>query len=590
MNRINRAAEIEKGENSTFRVSVSSEKPCRDFLWINGKTEEANLILSHAPEAIDMSYIAEGIALRNRHSSCRGGGKLVARAMNPVIEDGKLVSHEIVWAENDEAKEVKADVESGALRDLSIEADYRSEDLIVEGKDENGVLQVRAVRWMPIAAAFVDVGADPSAGVNRAMVETSNPAEVPPVEEPKATITKEQIMPEVTRGDDEVVEILALARNHKISNDVVTRWFKENKPMNEIKDEVLAMRSAEAPKEVAPILTPKEAKNYSISKAIRAMLGDHQVDAKFEQEVSDECAKRLGKSARGMMVPHEVILRAFTTGNGNGAGLTSTEHLANNFIDALRSKMILDKLGVMILDGLNGSVDIPKLTGTMTAYHLGETDSNTASNPTVGNVSLSSKTIAGYCDITRKLLNQSSPAADMIVENDLTATIARGMQDAFFNGAGTSGKPTGLFSAISGSEFTVTVPGAPTWAELCAAIGALDLYEGNDNLKWVAAPQVFARLRAIKRDTYAAGWMAEILGGQKYIADIPCFTTSALSDGYAVVGDFSNAIIGMWGALDLTVDPYALSTTGGLRIVGLQDYDVAIRHTEGFAFSNDLSA
>jgi hypothetical protein len=39
----------------------------------------------------------------------------------------------------------------------------------------------------------------------------------------------------------------------------------------------------------------------------------------------------------------------------------------------------------------------------------------------------------------------------------------------------------------------------------------------------------------------------------------------------------------MWSGLDLTVDPYSNSTNGTVRVVALQDVDVAVRHAESFA-------
>ena len=48
-------------------------------------------------------------------------------------------------------------------------------------------------------------------------------------------------------------------------------------------------------------------------------------------------------------------------------------------------------------------------------------------------------------------------------------------------------------------------------------------------------------------------------------------------------GNFRDLVIGMWGGLDLMVDPYSGSTSGTVRIVALQDVDVAVRYTESFA-------
>jgi HK97 family phage major capsid protein len=48
-------------------------------------------------------------------------------------------------------------------------------------------------------------------------------------------------------------------------------------------------------------------------------------------------------------------------------------------------------------------------------------------------------------------------------------------------------------------------------------------------------------------------------------------------------GNWNDLLIGMWGALDILVDPYSNSTSGTVRIVAFQDVDIAVRHPESFA-------
>ena len=40
--------------------------------------------------------------------------------------------------------------------------------------------------------------------------------------------------------------------------------------------------------------------------------------------------------------------------------------------------------------------------------------------------------------------------------------------------------------------------------------------------------------------------------------------------------------IGMWGGLEMSVDPYTHSKKGRLRIITFQDIDFAVRRTESF--------
>jgi hypothetical protein len=50
-----------------------------------------------------------------------------------------------------------------------------------------------------------------------------------------------------------------------------------------------------------------------------------------------------------------------------------------------------------------------------------------------------------------------------------------------------------------------------------------------------------------------------------------------------IFGNFADLIIGMWGGLDLMVDPYTGSTAGTVRVVTLQDVDIAVRRAESFS-------
>jgi hypothetical protein len=46
-------------------------------------------------------------------------------------------------------------------------------------------------------------------------------------------------------------------------------------------------------------------------------------------------------------------------------------------------------------------------------------------------------------------------------------------------------------------------------------------------------------------------------------------------------------MVGLFGGLDLLVNPYALDKSGGVRVTALQDVDVAVRHPESFTRGNN---
>ena len=49
-----------------------------------------------------------------------------------------------------------------------------------------------------------------------------------------------------------------------------------------------------------------------------------------------------------------------------------------------------------------------------------------------------------------------------------------------------------------------------------------------------------------------------------------------------IFGNWSDALIGMWGALELVVDPYALKKQGMIEVTSFQLCDIALRHPQSF--------
>jgi len=65
--------------------------------------------------------------------------------------------------------------------------------------------------------------------------------------------------------------------------------------------------------------------------------------------------------------------------------------------------------------------------------------------------------------------------------------------------------------------------------------------------------------------------------------------SNQVTAGDLYFGNFADLLIGMYGGLDIVVDPYTASSSGTVRIVALQTVDVAVRHAVSFAFNNDGS-
>lgn len=342
-------------------------------------------------------------------------------------------------------------------------------------------------------------------------------------------------------------------------------------------------------------MSDREVRQYSIFRAIRALQpnatrADREAAA-FELECSETAQRQLGRTAQGILVPEDVLGRAFNaggaanspTGATSGSNAVATDLMAGSFIEMLRNRTSIMRLG-STMAGLVGNVDIPKQTGGATAYWLAEGADATEGTPTLGQIELSPKSVAAYTDITRRLLQQSTPDAEGIVRRDLVNAVAQAIDYAGYYGSGASNQPRGLknYSGINAKDFAAA---NPTFAELVE----MESLIAADNADLGQMGYVMnALMRGHCKTTAKFGSGAESTiwepGGtvNGYRSEI----TNQIAAGDVFFGNFADLMIGLWGGLDLTLDPYSLSKSGGLRIVVFQDVDFALRRVESICYGS----
>ena len=69
------------------------------------------------------------------------------------------------------------------------------------------------------------------------------------------------------------------------------------------------------------------------------------------------------------------------------------------------------------------------------------------------------------------------------------------------------------------------------------------------------------------------------------VAGYPAYVSNNLTAGNMIFGDFSDLMMCEWSGLDLMVDPYSLSTSGGVRTTAFWDVDFIVRHPESFCLA-----
>jgi hypothetical protein len=232
---------------------------------------------------------------------------------------------------------------------------------------------------------------------------------------------------------------------------------------------------------------------------------------------------------------------------------------------------------------LVGDIALPKLTTKATSYHVAEGSAITQSAQDLGQVVGRPHTVGAYNVISRKLLKQSTPDAQAIVQNDFVLVLARAIENMMLHGSGSNGEPTGLENASNIQSATVATPGTPIWSDFMTTFGTIAALNGDDGeMGWALSPAVAGKLMGSAQASNYPRWILEneMIGGWKALH------SGNVNNGYGFFGRFEKLVLALWGGLDVTIDPYTNATSGSIRIVALQEYDVLCREGRSFAYSS----
>jgi HK97 family phage major capsid protein len=250
--------------------------------------------------------------------------------------------------------------------------------------------------------------------------------------------------------------------------------------------------------------------------------------------------------------------------------------MSESFIDLLRKALVLQTAGATVMTGLQGMVALPRQSGGATVYHVAESGSITEGQLTVDQVTMQPRTIGALTDYSRRLLLQSSIDIENLVRRDLAQQIAIEVENQAINGIGAASYPLGFLN-VTGIN---TESGYTTFLDYVNAEAALS----TDNaLLGSLGYMMNSALRGTLKTTEksATGTNANfIYEADNTINGYPAYVSNSMPNNTAVFANFSDILIGFWSGLDIMVDPYTGSASGTVRVVAMQDYDVAIRHPE----------
>lgn len=586
-------------DSRVFEVAFSSETPVERY----GEYE----ILSHTQGAARLSRINNGAPLLFNHDRDHYIG--VVEPGTARIDPDGVGRAKVRIKDGDGAEEILQDIRSGILTKISFL--YRVHAWESAGKID-GKDSYRVTDWEPLEISFVTIPADDSVGVGRDLSFNSNPKfnmsnntepeeTNVPVPAPAAPESKSEVRAEVVDNDVaarffRIADVAKSVPNARaLAEKAILRGASEAEFRKELISE-MESREATKPKEpsstrgfAGDFLSARDLSKYSVLKAIRtaANPGDRKAyeDARFEIEVSEECAKAQA-SRGGIIIPGAALARSILSikdgGNyaGTGGNLVPVELLADQFIELLKNKLSVGKYATM-LAGLKGDIAIPtQLTGASATW--GEEDSDAPEGSvTFGQIKLSPKQISSYVPVTNKLLMQSAISVEAFISKMLVEQIALGIDTAILYGDGTNSAPKGI--AATAGIFKKTLAGTPTFADLVEMESEISAQNADISvMRYAFGPRLRGAFKTAKKFSGSTS-DATIWEANGTVNGYECDVSNQVKNGDVFFGAFSEIITAIWGGTEILADREWRNRRTNIAV--FNDVDIAVRRPEAFAYA-----
>lgn len=588
-------------EARTVELAFATETPVERFWGFE--------VLDCQSRSIRQDRLRNGAALLVNHD----GDDQVGVIESVQIGTDRVARAVVRFGKSARASEVFQDVVDGIRKNVSV--GYRIHAAQLESESD-GVATYRVTDWEPYEISLASVPADPNSGVGRTadtdpeptprhIIMDPNKNTDPAADPAKLDAARSAGMESERKRVSDISGMARTYSKYKGMDDLARSAITEGFSVDEFRAKAMDIMATQ-PLPTADLgLNKEERKSYSLVRALHYQLNKDdkraREDAKFEIECSMAAAEKLGRAARGMVVPHDVLaMRAddLTAGTPAAGGDTvATKLLESSFIDLLRNRMVLPGMGMQLLTGLVGNIAIPRQTGGATAYWLAESGTVTDSAQAFDQVPMSPKTVAGKTQISRKLLMQSSLDVEAFVRNDLATVVGLALQSAAILGGGAN-EPTGILGT-AGIGDVADAGGngsAPSWGDIVdleskVAIANADM----GSLGYLTNAAVRGKLKQTEKVSgypqYVWGDSSTPLNGYKagVTNAVPSNLTAGTGTNLSAIiyGNFADLIMGMWGGLEIQVDPYSSGDSGSIIVRVFQDVDIAVRHALSFSAKKD---
>lgn len=332
----------------------------------------------------------------------------------------------------------------------------------------------------------------------------------------------------------------------------------------------------------------------SLSNVLRAQMEGRSLSG-AELEYSQETERRTGRKAQGAFVPLSLLERRDggdpppppVNTTTTASELVPTIHRPDQYIGPLREALVARRLGVRVLTGLSGNLSIPKYGSGLTTGWVAEGGAVPDGEMGFDQVELKPSHVGGKAEMSRQLIQQSSPAIERLIRDDLAFLIAKQIDAAIIAGTGNSNQPKGILNFTDTQTGTLDSVNWKAVLEMAQKLEDEELFGGA----WLTTGTGKTILSSTLKEAGLPGYLLE----NGSMAGRPLHVTRALTSGVdgepVILGDFSQILLGIWSELDVLVNPFAepAYSRGGVIVRAMATVGIACRHEQAFVIADDLT-
>ena len=578
----------------TVQIALSSEEQVDRGSYIE--------VLDHSPGSVDLSRLQNSAPLLVNHNTDDVAG-VIEKAW---LDSDRKCRCQVRFGNSARANEIFKDVQDGIRVHASVGYEHTKE--LSSARDKATGKEVVRFAWRPYEVSSVPIPADTTVGVGRGLQIRDGKPEPEDAdawcddcqwsgtwretsEEHKCPRCGKKAVSEAYPKGRSISPAEFEAELQKL------RRTKYNRMQNkEAKTRLLG-------------LTEADAQEFSIVRAIRDTIqGDGPQG--FEREMLEEGRKAFPTMIEGQIwIPPDLLVgvnrseplfrdrrdrRDLSVGTATAGGNFVQTTVMTPIVEILRNKMITQRAGVQMLAGLQGHVAIPRQTGAATAYVLSEQAAITKSTQVINQIAMTPRRVGGWNSYTKQLLLQSSVDVENFVRDDLMKVLGIKMDYLLLQGNGgaeplgikyTSGIGAVTFGTTTTYEKAISFETALALAN--ADIGRMAYVTSPDvRAKWKVVPKIAASVYPVFIWESSTKWP----DADGEVNNYRAFSTNQMDASRVAFGNFEDAVMGMWGGLDILVDPYTNASTATINVTVNAFIDVAVRHAASFAWSTDSGA